>query len=262
MDQPANCAGGQPCDFVEVILSRSLPDNSPAVSNNVYMRRNPRLTHVLLFLITVGFFRVHSATPNAQAPSTVAGGPGTYRVADIQLIGLDPELSRRVGLLLPVKAGDTVTAEGLRTLRSDLRGLDDRLTLASAQRPGEQAPNERILLIRLATARPAADVPANPMRVDPAVQMKNLSLRVLPEYSPAVREAGIRGDVLLDTTIGADGLVKDVRVISGEPRLAEAARDAVIQWVFRAALINGQPAAVITEIRVGFAPPPPPAIAK
>jgi hypothetical protein len=141
------------------------------------------------------------------------------------MIGLDPELSRRVGAMLPVKAGDTVTAEGLRTLRSDLRGLDDRLRLASAQRPGEQAPNERILVIRLAIPKEAAEIPVDPMRVDPATQMKNLILRVLPEYSPAVREAGIRGDVQLDTTIGADGLVKDVRIISGDPRLAAAARE-------------------------------------
>jgi len=63
--------------------------------------------------------------------------------------------------------------------------------------------------------------------------------------------------MVLDAIIGVDGLVKDVRVISGDPRLAEPAVEAVGQWVFRPVLVDGQPIAVVTEIRLSFAPAPP-----
>ena len=212
-----------------------------------------------LLLTAILLHPVQSSAQVAPARGAVTLGPGMYRVAGVEFIGLDAELEQRIRSTLRVRAGDSVTAEGLRTIRSDLHGLNDRLTVASAQRPGEQAPNERILVIRLVSPRTAAEIPLNPMRIDPATQMKSLSLRVLPEYSAEVREGGIRGEVLLDTTVGTDGLVKDVRVVSGDSRLAAAAMAAVEQWVFRPQVVSGQLVAVITEIRVSFTPAPAPA---
>lgn len=207
-------------------------------------------------LLVIAVYLVSFHTSAQTTPSPAALGAGTYLVAEVQMIGLDADLEQRVRQKVRVKAGDVVTAGELRSMRSDLRALDDRLTLASAQRPREQAPNERILVIRLMASRAATDIPANPTRVDPAVQMRNLALRVIPDYPPAVREAGVRGEVVMDAIVGADGLVKDVRVLSGDPRLAEPAIEAVGQWVFRPTLLNGQPIAVIAQIRLNFGPVP------
>jgi protein TonB len=41
-------------------------------------------------------------------------------------------------------------------------------------------------------------------------------------------------------------------LISGEPVLADAAREAVAQWVYKPTLLNGQPVQVVTQVDVNF----------
>ncbi len=41
-------------------------------------------------------------------------------------------------------------------------------------------------------------------------------------------------------------------LISGEPVLADAAKEAVSQWVYKPTLLNGQPVEVLTQVDVNF----------
>jgi TonB family protein len=59
----------------------------------------------------------------------------------------------------------------------------------------------------------------------------------------------LAGEVRLKATIGADGTVKQVTVLSGDPRLAQAAMRAVMRWHYNP---NGDPVAAETEIRMRF----------
>jgi len=79
-----------------------------------------------------------------------------------------------------------------------------------------------------------------------------LVYRVSPRYPKEARRAKLEGDVHLSATVGTDGLVKDVRVISGEPALADAAVAAVRQWRYEPAVTDGAPVEVPTEITVNF----------
>ena len=45
----------------------------------------------------------------------------------------------------------------------------------------------------------------------------------------------------LTATIGKDGTIKAVKVVSGHPMLVAAASEAVKQWRYRPTLLNGQP---------------------
>ena len=56
----------------------------------------------------------------------------------------------------------------------------------------------------------------------------------------------------LAVTIGKDGVVTDIQLISGHPLLVQAAIDAVRQWVYRTTLLNGNPVDVETEVDVNF----------
>src|SRR5207248_469259 len=56
--------------------------------------------------------------------------------------------------------------------------------------------------------------------------------KVEPVYPPLARQARIQGDVYLQASTGADGLVTNVDVVSGHPLLVPAAIDAVKQWLF------------------------------
>lgn len=91
-----------------------------------------------------------------------------------------------------------------------------------------------------------------PMRVGGVVQAAKIVRQVMPVYPPAARQARISGTVRLEAVIGRDGVIQSLQVMSGHPWLAQAALDAVRQWVYRPTLLNGEPVEVLTQIDVNF----------
>ncbi len=93
--------------------------------------------------------------------------------------------------------------------------------------------------------QPPATVPAEVME-------KLVTHKIAPIYPDAAKQANIQGVVVLDTTIGRDGTVLDVRPISGPGELTPAAVDAVKWWRFQPYLVNGQAVQVKTTLAVDF----------
>jgi outer membrane biosynthesis protein TonB len=60
------------------------------------------------------------------------------------------------------------------------------------------------------------------------------------------------GNVDLRAVIGADGIVKGVTVLSGNPRLAEAGIKAVRQWRYSPYEVLGHTVEVETNIKISF----------
>lgn len=75
---------------------------------------------------------------------------------------------------------------------------------------------------------------------------------VKPAYPVEAKARGIEGVVKLSILVGTDGAVKDLKVISGDPLLAQAAADAVRRWTFQPVTIVGRPIQVVTEVDVNF----------
>lgn len=94
--------------------------------------------------------------------------------------------------------------------------------------------------------------PVKRIRVAARVAEANLIHDVAPQYPPAAGRARLEGTVLLMAVIGKDGSVKDVRVESGLPILAQAAVDAVRQWRYKPYLIDGEPVEVDSRITINF----------
>lgn len=84
------------------------------------------------------------------------------------------------------------------------------------------------------------------------VQASQLVTSPRPIYPPEARRAGTQGSVQLSVVIGRDGKVTQVSYLSGEAAFAEAAMEAVRQWVYRPTLLNGEPVEVTTEVEVNF----------
>jgi len=83
--------------------------------------------------------------------------------------------------------------------------------------------------------------------------VEGLKLHVVnPVYPLEARIRHIQGDVLLQATIGKDGLIHDLRAVSGDPLLVVAAKGAVEQWRYRPYLLKGEPVEVETTIKVQF----------
>jgi periplasmic protein TonB len=93
---------------------------------------------------------------------------------------------------------------------------------------------------------------SEPIRVTSDLQMAKLVRKIIPEYPPLARSARISGTVRLIGTIGKDGTIRNLRLVSGHPMLARAALEAVQQWIYKPTLLNGNPVEVIAPIEVNF----------
>jgi Gram-negative bacterial TonB protein C-terminal len=69
---------------------------------------------------------------------------------------------------------------------------------------------------------------------------------------PVVSERNLVGELQLRALIGADGLVKQVTVLSGNPKLAEVGMRAVRQWHYAPYQVLGNPVEVETQIKMSF----------
>ena len=75
---------------------------------------------------------------------------------------------------------------------------------------------------------------------------------MIPEYPVLARQARVSGVVELVGIIGVDGIIRQLKVISGHPLLVKAAVDAVTQWRYQPTLLSNEPVEVIAPIRVTF----------
>lgn len=76
---------------------------------------------------------------------------------------------------------------------------------------------------------------------------------VAPEYTELARAARLQGVVILRTAIDQEGNVVDVDVLKGlHMGLTEAAVDAVKQWKFEPATIDGEPIPVSYNVTVNY----------
>jgi protein TonB len=66
------------------------------------------------------------------------------------------------------------------------------------------------------------------------------------------RSARIQGTVVLQAIISKQGTIENLTVLTGHPMLAPAAIEAVRQWRYHPYILNNEPVAVETQIKVNF----------
>jgi protein TonB len=80
-------------------------------------------------------------------------------------------------------------------------------------------------------------------------------LKTVPPTYPAIaRIRRLSGSVVIQVTIGKDGKAHNPKFLSGQPVFRDAAFDAVKQWKFKPATLNGEPIDQTTEIKMDFNP--------
>jgi TonB family protein len=99
----------------------------------------------------------------------------------------------------------------------------------------------------------AAGAAANPpLEVSPSIANGYLTSRIEPDYPEQARAQQIQGAVVLDALVDQNGVVKELKTISGDPLLVTPASAAVRQWRFKPFFRNGQPSEFQTRITVDF----------
>ena len=78
--------------------------------------------------------------------------------------------------------------------------------------------------------------------------------KVDPVYPPELQKLGVEGTVVMLVVITNHGTVinPSIRNTVEDYRFTQAALDAVQQWVYQPALLNGQPVEILTTITLEF----------
>jgi TonB family protein len=103
-----------------------------------------------------------------------------------------------------------------------------------------------------APPKPVIPTPAPAPKVGGQLVSARVIAKVDPEYPKLARQAGASGVVELEATISVDGKVKNPRVVRGNSMLQKAAIDAVLQWRYQPATLNGKPVESPVEIKLNF----------
>jgi protein TonB len=101
-------------------------------------------------------------------------------------------------------------------------------------------------------APPPPAKPAGPARVHDGIRAPEKIVNIIPVYPPLARKAGVKGIVILEAIIDAAGSVTSARVLRGHTLLDQAALDAVQQWKFTPAMLNGEAIPVVITVTVNF----------
>lgn len=100
---------------------------------------------------------------------------------------------------------------------------------------------------------PPPPAPTPPVRMHSGIEAPQKISDKAPVYPAIATAARVEGLVILEATIDEAGQVVDLKVLRSVPMLEAAAIDAVRQWRYRPARLNGMPIPVIMTVTVRFA---------
>jgi protein TonB len=105
-------------------------------------------------------------------------------------------------------------------------------------------------------AQPAPQQFSEPVAVTEDGARALLVHSVDPVYPSEGLAQKLHGPVVLQTRVGRDGSVEDLKIVRGNFILSRAAIAAVKQWRFQPYILNGHAAATQTTITINFNYPP------
>lgn len=159
-----------------------------------------------------------AAAPRPSSPSTTTTEPAPIKAVQLPYSASTPEPAR---VELVPSRGEPVVVQ---------REEEPPKPVARVEAPAEKAPE-----------------PAGENRPPREIR------RVQPMYPSIARSQRIGGRVVVRVTVGADGAVQGVQVVSSpSPLLNQAASDAAKKMTFEPALSNGQPARGSIDIPFNF----------
>jgi len=96
--------------------------------------------------------------------------------------------------------------------------------------------------------------PAVPRRIRVGGQVMQAKLihQVAPKYPKEAKKKHIKGTVRVEIVVDRDGKVIETNVLSGDPLLAKAATEALLEWRYQPTLLNREPIQVLTEVDINF----------
>ena len=149
--------------------------------------------------------------------------------------------------VLPPLEVEVVAGDARRTVRPGTNAVHVDLQRSTSGQSVASIPDET-------TETPARDATPTAQRAsistDAAASLVSHSVK--PDYPMLARQMRVQGSVVLQALIGRDGLIQNLRILSGPPILATAAEEAVRQWHFKPHYVGSEPVETRANITVNF----------
>lgn len=187
-------------------------------------------------LFASAFTKASSAHMKPADPQTLQG----------QISGAsDPSLLVEVGSDL-IRLGESVADSSLKAKGTEL--INRAISLDPTNEKWKSAA-ERAAVPPPSTATMGQ---RGPVHIGAQVAEANLMRKVEPAYPALARPGRISGVIEFTALIGENGRIQNLQLVRGHPLFVNAAREAVLQYVYKPTLLNGSPVPVITSIIVPF----------
>ncbi|HVO64689.1 MAG TPA: TonB family protein [Terriglobales bacterium] len=241
------------------------------VSFDQWPRISERTSPQLSGWLRAAHARVGKFVFRAEQPQTIVGDPLMVQPVDMPLTDdLLPDYSSPAKSA-PIALEDDSSAEtahdidfaAVEALPSSRRPIATLYTLEDS-RPKVEIPASLRFPPRAETAAAvtplgqltAPDWSDAPIALPETVSRALLEHQVAPKYPEEALQTELDGQVVLQASIGKDGGVRELKLVSGYLVLAHAALDAVKQWRYKPYRRNGKNVEVETLITVNFKRPP------
>lgn len=179
-----------------------------------------------------------TAVQAAAAPAATVAKHVTGKATPEKAVAEPPIIATNRTALPPLNV-EVVSGDGYHTVHLSNNAAMPRGTSSAA--------------VASATAAPGQLTNVAQRTVTPQTEAPVIEQTVVAEYPVLARQMKVQGSVLMQALIGANGVIEDLRVISGPAILAAAARQAVMQYHFKPYLQNGQPVETSARVTVNFA---------
>lgn len=136
-------------------------------------------------------------------------------------------------------------------LTSAATPAEEIITVAPPSGTGQSNPGPVTRVLSANASLPGFSDPASQVVSDGEVVH-----HVYPAYPTRAKMLRLEGRVILSALVLEDGSVGDLKVIDGNPTLAQSAINAVKQWRYRPFLFDGKPTKRETTVTIDFKLPP------
>lgn len=200
----------------------------------------PSLTPVAATTAPAALSRTNTVIPSASVST-----PAVSKTTTIQAVEPEKKAAHKEAVSAVEEPEPMMIASG-RSVRSHKPDAGDEVAPAP---PQLSVPTQSAVPLALPGTTSVPKLTAEVAKVrSGGVIIRQIS----PIYPTNARAMGLQGQVELQIRVNKDGSVADIKRISGNPILANAAMDAVRRWRYEPFKVDGQPIEMDTNIKLNF----------
>jgi len=197
-----------------------------------FARPRETLTHVIRFDSREIFLAI---SPSMIMTEQIVSSPNQFSITVAEQMGQEKIELLNTEIIIPSKNAAILGFEGR-------DGTPYFLALHLLTTPGKKGPSTGGVM----------GGAIGPVRAVGAIKPPRLIKKVNPVYPEAAKAAGVEGIVILEVETDEQGNVVRTALLRSVPLLDQAAIDAVKQWKYEPAIIDGKPTGIIFTVTVSF----------